>query len=119
MKKLFANDAVYEVLLTLYFSDKKELCLGSQMIGLLDGFTQYCLTEDKFYHTKNCEQMKKVYSNPGFCSRDEILKHIAFSETTLYRFRTKTIQRLKRHLKNAVFEEDEIPEVVMLSEEGE
>lgn len=104
MKKLFSNQNICEVFLSLYFSEQKERCLGKTLIAALDDFIEFYRAEDKFNNTRNVEAIEKIYCNREFDTRSDFLKYISFSETALFRFRTKLSERLMLHLQTCLFE---------------
>ena len=95
MKKLFTDNAICEILLTLYFSADKKDCLGAAAIKIIDAFFEIYKTEDVFDKTNNAELIEKIYANQSCDDRKALLKYLCFSETALYRFRTKVVERLK------------------------
>ncbi len=98
MRKLITNQSKYEALLTMYFEQEVKPYLSEKMIESLNGFIDFFRIEDKYNNTSNADAIKKIYSNQGYDSREQLLKSINMSETTLFRFRTKIVERLETHL---------------------
>lgn len=103
MKKLIQDQAIYETLLYLYFSDKKDIFLGVPIIQALEKFIRFYEIEDEFNNTNNVATLKKLYEDNEYSSRESMLKQMALSETGLYRFRIKVIERLEKHLNSCEF----------------
>lgn len=99
MKKIIKEQYIYESILSLYFSVVKVRSLSAEMISSLDDFFMYYKSEDSFNNSQNYKLIKEIYSNGDKTDMDQLLKRIGFSESTLYRFRVKLIERLAKHFK--------------------
>ena len=100
MKGLAGNRMIYELLLYIYFSEQRGR-LSEKDIKLIGEFIKLCKAKDKMDNTQLAETTTKFYTFGFGLSVKEMEDCIGLSGASLYRFRTKIVDRLKDFLAEA------------------
>ncbi len=98
MNKLQNENSTLEVLLSIYFSEQKELYLRKEFIEEIDGFVNFCAVQDRMNQTDDVRLLEMVYTENLFASKAELLKNTAMSEAGFYRFRLRMIKAFGSYL---------------------
>ena len=100
MKGLAGDRMYYELLLYLYFSKQRDR-LADKDKENIGRFIELCRAKDKLDNTQIAEIATKFYSLGFGSTVKEVENHIGLSGASLYRFRTKMLDRLKDFLAEA------------------
>ena len=100
MRGLAGDRTIYELLLYIYFS-KQRSRLADKDKKLIGEFIELCKAKDKMDNTQFADTITKFYSMGIGLSVKEIENCVGLSGATLYRFRTKIVDRLKDFLAEA------------------
>lgn len=98
MKEMDKETLVYEALLKLYFNASAKRFLDKEITGIMDRFVEYCYAKDIFDDTRTVETMRIIYDSKSNLSQKELKNRLAFSDSSLYRFRLKLIRSLQRYI---------------------
>ncbi len=92
----------YESLLKLYYDTESRKWLEPQIVNVVDKFIEFCQTKDIMDETNTVKAMEIIYTSDDRCSLTEIEQELALSKPSLYRYRQKLVNSLRKFIeKNA------------------
>lgn len=94
MKGLAGDRTIYELLLYVYFSEHRNR-LAEKDRELIGEFMELCRAKDKIDNTQIAVTVSRFYSLRFGLSIKEMENTVGMSGASLYRFRTKIVDRLK------------------------
>ncbi len=98
MREMDGEALIYEALLKLYYDKNSKRFLDGELKRVMDSFVEYCKAKDIVENTKIAEIMAIVFDLNNSKSKCELKDTLAFSDSSLYRFRIRLIRSLQKYI---------------------